>query len=127
MVGGLPDETARAIKWLKSYSPCNVIPDGQTKGNGKLWQTAEGRRHAGTSAKKALQRAFDLKPGAIFYVSDGEPTDATPGHILDSIESWQKNLVKRATINAFAYKADGGLEFMSKLARQNGGEFKNIK
>ncbi len=127
MVGATIGEKEKAAAWLKSYSPCNVLPEGVDKGNGKLWLSGPGHRHAGTGSQKALERAFEMKPGTIVFVSDGEPTDAQPAGILSDVSEWQKTLGARATINAFAYKADSGDDFMEKLAKQNGGEFKNIR
>ncbi len=127
MLGASMGEKEKAIKWLKSYSPCNLIPKGVEKGNGKIWASPEDRRHAGTGSNKALERAFELKPDTIIFVSDGEPTDAQPAQILRDVASHQTKLGRRAVINTFAYKADGEEDFMEKLAKQNGGEFKNIK
>jgi hypothetical protein len=104
-----------------------VLPAGVDKGNGKLWVSGVGNRHAGTSSRMALERAFEMRPGTIVFVSDGEPTDAQPAAILGDVAEWQKKLGKPVTINAFAYKADGGGEFMEKLAKENGGAFKNIQ
>lgn len=127
MVSASMGEKEKAINWLKSYSPCNLIPKGVEKGNGKIWTSPEGRRHAGTGSNKALERAFELKPDTIIFVSDGEPTDAKPPQILKDVAEQQGKLGRKAVINTFAYKADGGEDFMEKLAKQNGGEFKNIK
>lgn len=127
MVGAAMGEKEKATAWLKSYSPCRALPAGVDKGQGRLWQVAEGGRHSGTSSRKALERAFELRPGTIVFVSDGDPTDARPRDIIEDVAEWQKKLGTRATINAFAYKADEGQDFMEKLATGNGGTFKNIK
>jgi hypothetical protein len=122
-----PGDKNRAIEWLKSYSPCHCLPSGTTKGNGKIWQSGKGKRHAGTSSEKALERAFQLKPDTILFVSDGEPTDAKPNEILKRVESWQRQQQKKVVINTIAYHADSGEDFMESLAKQNGGQFKNIR
>ncbi len=122
-----PGDKNRAIEWLKSYSPCHCLPSGVTKGNGKIWQSGKGKRHSGTSSEKALERAFELKPDTILFVSDGEPTDAKPNEILKHVESWQRQQQKKVIINTIAYHADSGEDFMENLAKQNGGQFKNIR
>jgi hypothetical protein len=119
-------EKEKAIKWLKSYSPCLLIPQGQDKGDGVLWVSKEGKRHNGTSSKLALQKAFELVPDTIVFVSDGEPTDDQRDKILWRVKELQESRPKKAVINAFAYKADSGQFFMEKLATDNGGRFTDV-
>ncbi|MCB1063006.1 MAG: VWA domain-containing protein [Verrucomicrobiae bacterium] len=118
---------ADAIKWIKSYSPCLVLPRGENVANNNLWQTKEGERHRGTSSGKALEDAFALGPRTIIFVSDGQPTDATETAILKKVTELQDKRPGKVTINAIAYRAGGGLNFMEKLATNNGGKFKSIK
>jgi hypothetical protein len=127
MVSAGVADKERAINWLKSYSPCNALPNGVKKGNTTVWQSEKGKRHMGTGSNAALKRAFELQPALIFFVSDGEPTDARPPAILKNVEEWQKAVPRKVTINAIAYEADAGGDFMSKLAKENGGAFKDIK
>ncbi len=127
MVSAGSADKQRAINWLKSYSPCNALPNGVKGGNRTVWQSEKGKRHMGTGSNGALKRAFELKPALIFFVSDGEPTDARPPAILKNVDEWQKAMPRKVTINAIAYEADAGGDFMSKLAKDNGGAFKDIK
>ncbi len=120
-------EKEKAIKWLKSYSPCLFIPAGQDKGDGSYWVSKEGKRHNGTSSKLALQKAFEQAPDTIVFVSDGEPTDDQRDKILWNVRELQEVRPKKAVINAFAYKADSGQFFMEKLAKDNGGRFNDVR
>ena len=139
VTAGIP-EKARAITWLKNYSPVKALPKGVKSGTHDIWISPSGKRHMGTRSDLALEEAFKLNPGLIFFVSDGEPTGVPttakgaakkaanlPQEILAQVAKWQSELPKKVTINAIAYEADGGEDFMRKLAKDNGGEFKNIK
>jgi hypothetical protein len=137
VTAGIP-EKQRSINWLKSYSPCKALPKGVKTGNHEIWTSPGGKRHMGTRSDIALEEAFKLNPGIIFFVSDGEPS-APPGKgggkknddvekaILAQVAKAQSEAPKKVIINAIAYEADSGQDFMRKLAERNGGEFKNIK
>lgn len=117
-----------AIRFLKSYSPCRVIPKGdETITREKFYELDREGRHQGTSSKKALTAAFALKPTSIIFVSDGQPTDSSTASILETVQTLQKQLARKAVINTIAYKADSGAIFLQQLAEQNGGNFKIIE
>lgn len=120
------NEKRRICDWLKTYSPILVLPPGQKSGTFDVWASGKGARHGGTSSNTALEAAFLLSPGMIFFVSDGEPTDVPTYQILKNVEEWQAKASRKVIINAIAYRADAGEDFMRKLAESNGGEFKNI-
>ena len=40
----------------------------------------------GTASRGALNAAFELQPEAIYFLSDGEPTDETPDQIVPDRE-----------------------------------------
>lgn len=116
LVPASKDEKQRAIFWLRKQSPVG-------------WDKAdeeEKKRHQGTRADRGLEAAFKLKPDTIFFVSDGEPTGASPAQVLKSVEKWQKGLPKPVAINSVAYLADSGQNFMKELATQNKGSFREI-
>lgn len=135
VTAGIP-EKQRSINWLKSYSPCKALPRGVKSGTREIWMSPGGKRHMGTRSDIALEEAFKLNAGIIFFVSDGEPssppnkagskTDVVKA-ILAQVAKAQSEAPKKVVINAIAYEADSGQEFMRKLAEGNGGEFKNIK
>jgi len=127
MVGATPMEKEKAVKWLKSYSPCLLLASGQMQGNDAAWVSAKGRRHNQTSSKLALNKAFEQGPDTIVFVSDGEPTDDQRDKVLWSVREHQESRSKRAVINVFAYKADSGQYFMEKLAKDNGGKYSDIR
>lgn len=117
-----------AIRWLKSKSPCHVLPPDTDKvSREQYFQLDKDGRHQGTASKKAITAAFGMRPTSILFVSDGEPQDAPAAGILAAVEEFQKQLPSKAVINTIAYKADSGHGFMKQLAEQNGGSFKNIE
>lgn len=74
-----------------------------------------------TPAMGVLERAFDEDPGVIFFLSDGEPTDARPQAILDQVGQWNAN--GDVVIHAIGLGNHLDEVFMERLASQNGGEF----
>jgi uncharacterized protein YegL len=127
MVGATPMEKEKAVKWLKSYSPCLLLASGQSQGTDAIWVSMKGRRHNQTSSKLALNKAFEQGPDTIVFVSDGEPTDDQRDKVLWSVREHQETRAKRAVVNVFAYKADSGQFFMEKLAKDNGGKYTDIR
>lgn len=82
--------------------------------------------HAGTRASAALEYAFSMTPDAILFVSDGVPTDKLDKVLLQEVVEKQKGMPKPAVINAVAYLAASGQQFMKDLAAQNQGSFREI-
>lgn len=84
----------------------------------------------GTASNDALNTAFALEPEAIYFLSDGEPTDAQPAQIVSSIS--RLNKTRRVSIHTIGVVTDrnggGGLRlFMSPLALQNYGTFQLVE
>jgi hypothetical protein len=80
----------------------------------------------GTSSFAALFAAFALEPEAIYFLSDGEPTDGSPNEIAQTIR--MKNKTRRVSIHTIGVITDNsngaGLTFfMRPLAEQNFGSF----
>ncbi|MDB5384798.1 MAG: hypothetical protein JWM11_444 [Planctomycetaceae bacterium] len=83
----------------------------------------------GTASFAALGAAFDLEPEAIYFLSDGEPTDGSPNEIVHTIRT--KNKTRRCsihTIGVITDKSNGaGLTFFMKpLAEENYGTFRLV-
>ena len=81
-----------------------------------------------TSSFKALRTAFDLQPEAIYFLSDGQPTDGTPVQIIEAMS--YANRVRRIsifTVGVVTDRVKGGGEgltrFMAPLSERNWGEF----
>ena len=119
------DEKANAISWLKSMNPATALKEAKP-GDKAPFKSYKDGRHQGTRADRGLERAFKMKPDAIFFISDGEPTGGTPAVIFKEVEAAQKNLSKPATINAVAFLADSGQKFMKELAEKNQGVFREV-
>jgi hypothetical protein len=111
------EERERAVSWLKKLSPENYV-DPRSDAEEKAF-------HRGTRADRGLAEAFELKPDIIFFVSDGEPTGATPAQILKQVDDAQ-GTGKKTAVNSVAYLADSGQQFMRALAEKNGGTFREV-
>ena len=81
-----------------------------------------------TSSFKALRTAFDLQPEAIYFLSDGQPTDGSPAQIIEAMS--YANRVRRIsifTVGVVTDRVKGGGEgltrFMAPLSERNWGEF----
>lgn len=85
---------------------------------------------AGTASHAALNATFGLEPEAIYFLSDGEPTDGHPNEIVSLISSL--NRTQRVSIHTIGVVTDrhGGVgltQFMQPLAQQNYGTFQLVK
>ena len=128
LVTSILSERNAANSWLKSMSPVPAMKEGNN------FQKYKGGRHSGTRADLGLEAAMKLRPDTIIFVSDGEPTDkkgkssrAYEKEILKKVAAMQKNQPQKVKINAVAYMAGGGLNFMRDLAKQNDGDFREIR
>jgi len=84
----------------------------------------------GTASHAALEAAFRLEPEAIYFLSDGEPTDGPPQQIVSSVT--QQNRTRRISIHTIGVVTDrnggAGLTlFMRPLATQNFGTFQLVQ
>ena len=84
----------------------------------------------GTASNAALNAAFQLDPEAIYFLSDGEPTDGRPDQIISAITTL--NRTRRVSIHTIGVVTDrtggAGLAlFMKPLADQNYGSFQLVK
>jgi hypothetical protein len=128
MVAATLGERNAAGQWLKSMSP---IPGNQ---GGNTFEKYKGGRHSGTRADLALEAAMKLRPEMIIFVSDGEPTDAKgkssrsyEREVLKKVAAMQKNQPRPVQINAVAYMTGAGIGFMRELAKQNDGDFREVR
>jgi hypothetical protein len=112
------EEKERGVNWLKKLTPENSRDPRASD--------EEREFHHGTRADRGLAEAFEMRPEIIFFVSDGEPTGASPTQILKQVEEHQKNADRKTSINAVAYLADSGQKFMRELAEKNGGTFREV-
>ena len=148
LVTGTPENVKNAEQFITEYSVATA-----REGGGKVNFAG----HLGTRMDLAVDRAFDFKPDMIIWVSDGMPTKppgfkgdqkALLEMLLKRIDGRQKPSTNASLIaakapgtriNTFAYKLgdtgkgkgaevlDDAREFMRDLAKQNGGEFKEVK
>jgi hypothetical protein len=87
----------------------------------------------GTRMDLALLAAFEMKPDAIFILSDGAPSIAgwNAPEVLNKVSAWKKQIFlgqKEPKIHVVSYEADGaGNNFMQSLASRHSGKFLRIK
>jgi len=84
----------------------------------------------GTASNAALHAAFNLEPEAIYFLSDGEPTDATPSQIYEAVTAL--NRTRRVSIYTIGVITDRGngsglTQFMQPLAEKNWGTFQLVQ
>jgi len=84
----------------------------------------------GTASSTALKAAFKLEPEAIYFISDGKPTDFQPDMIVNAVT--QLNRIHRISIHSVGLVTGnrGGGElrsFMYPLANRNWGTFRLIE
>ena len=85
---------------------------------------------AGTASSDALLAAFKLDPEAIYFISDGKPTDFPPEQIITAVTLM--NRIRRISIYSVGLVTGnrGGMEltnFMQPLAEQNWGSFRLVQ
>jgi hypothetical protein len=112
---------------VRRWEPKLVRADEETKR--VLTKSIESETASGqTSSYKALQEAFELTPEAIYFLSDGEPTDATPAKILAEIT--RLNRERRISLHTIGIGTGFGApifgEFLRALADGNLGEFRAV-
>lgn len=75
----------------------------------------------GTPIREALERAFAV-PGvtAVFLMTDGQPTDASPSEIIASTRTLNDGTVRLHTIGL---GPDQDADFLRELATANGGQY----
>ena len=84
----------------------------------------------GTASNEALNAAFGLEPEAIYFLSDGEPTDGAPPAIVNAIS--RMNKTRRISIHTIGVvtQRNGGAGltmFMQPLANRNYGTFRLVE
>lgn len=112
---------------VERWQPKLVRADEEMKA--LLTKSIESETGSGnTSSYKALQEAFELDPEAIYFLSDGAPTDATPAKILSEIT--KLNRERRISLHTIGIGTGFGApifgEFMQALSGANLGEFRAV-
>lgn len=84
----------------------------------------------GTASHAALNSAYSLDPEAIYFLSDGEPTDGQPTAIVESIV--ERNRIRRVSIHTIGVVTQRGsgaglTYFMKPLAENNYGTFRLVE
>jgi len=75
-----------------------------------------------TNPSRAIIRALDLAPDAIFLLSDGLFHDSFPA-MIQALNENDKPVV----INTIAFMSDEGAEVLTKIAEQNSGQYVFVK
>lgn len=84
----------------------------------------------GTASFAAIEAAFKLEPEAIYFLSDGRPTDSQPDQIFNTFH--QLNRTRRVSLHTIGVVTDRGnaaelILFMKPLAEQNFGSYRLVE
>lgn len=83
----------------------------------------------GTASFAALEAAFKLEPEAIYFLSDGRPTDSQPDQIYNTL--YALNRTRRVSLYTFGLSSQQNaadlILFMKPLAEQNFGTFRIVE
>ena len=76
----------------------------------------------GTKALSGLRTAFSVQGvDTIFFLSDGQPSDASPDEIIRQVGKMNKN--KKVKLHTIGLGDDKNAQFMKELADDNGGKY----
>lgn len=84
----------------------------------------------GTASFAAIQAAFKLEPEAIYFLSDGKPTDSQPDQIFNTF--YVLNRARRVSLHTIGVLSDRSnaaelILFMKPLAEQNFGSYRFVQ
>ncbi len=84
----------------------------------------------GTVSFAAIEAAFKLEPEAIYFLSDGRPTDSEPDQIFNTF--FALNRTRRVSVHTIGVVTDRGnaadlILFMKPLAEQNFGSYRLVE
>jgi len=122
---GLPDSSAFSIVTFGKSSepwPRGMVPASSDNRNLAVLFVKQLSADGGTPARKALEQAFGYPDAtAIFFLSDGQPTDSNPDRILADVRTW--NAQRRIAISTIGLGGDQNERFLGALAAENGGHY----
>jgi uncharacterized protein YegL len=135
-LGGAKRELIPALQGLPEATSFSIITFGQDSKpwlRGMVPASTENRDLAvvfikqlaadgGTPTHKALEQAFSYPDvGAIFLLSDGQPTDASQDQIVQYVR--QLNAGRGVMVSTVGLGADQDERFLTTLANDNGGRY----
>jgi uncharacterized protein YegL len=135
-LGGAKRELIPALEGLPEGSSFSIITFGNESKPWILGMAAASSKNTGvavafvkqleanggTPARKALQQAFSYPDATIiFFLSDGQPTDASAADILGEVRTL--NAQRHLVVSTVGLGADQDEKFLSTLASENGGHY----
>jgi HEAT repeat protein len=132
-IDSLPDSVAFGIVMFDgsatTWQP-RLVPATRTNKGLASQAVIERGLRGGTVSSAALNAAFELEPEAIYFLSDGEPTDGAPGVLVANFSQFNK--FRRVSIHTIGVvtQLNAGLgltAFMQPLAEQNYGKFRLVE
>jgi len=134
LVRATPQEKEQAIEWFKKLTPSVLRQLKETGKPDMIGDVTDA--HLGSRADLALEEALKMKPAMIMFISDGIPTGlkerGAPG-LIDDVTKWRMKYSSQTSINTVFYKTSNSekgpecKDFMTKLANQNGGQFRPVE
>ena len=132
-IESLPQEVAFDVIFFdaapSTWQPRLVPATADAKQNARRTVIDRAMR-LGTASSAALNAAFSLEPEAIYFLSDGEPTDGVPAEIVSFCT--QFNRTRRVSIHTIGVvtQRNGGIGlklFMEPLSERNYGTFRLVE
>lgn len=104
-------------RWLTA-TPANIA-------SAIHWVQARGADpQSGSGMWDSLRLAFDLKPQAIFLLTDGETAGSDGNATFEEIAAG--NAARAVRIHTVAFASDGDVPTLQRIARENGGTYRRV-
>jgi uncharacterized protein YegL len=124
-IQGLPESSSFVVITFGNKVEPWVLGMTSASGTNKATATAlikDLSASGGTPAKEALDKAFGYADvNVIFFVSDGQPTDAGANDILAHVRSL--NATRQLKVQTVGLGKDQDEQFLRALATENGGQY----
>lgn len=85
------------------------------------------RAHGGTSHRLALERALELKPDVVYFLTDGKHPGLTPSEVKQMERMNQKGTQIHVVEFASGPLESRGSTWLHQLAQQSGGKYRRIQ
>lgn len=121
----LPEDGSFCIVFFDNFStcmnPCKLVP-ATRKNKAEAIKWLQGVHPAGgTSPKVGLEPALQMKPGAVFLMTDGDFIDSPVFEVIARL-----NPDKAVSINTIAFHYRGGEPSLKRIAAENRGDYRYV-
>lgn len=101
-----PENLARLRKWVDSF-----------------------RLYSGTRPMEAMKTALQMRPDAVYFLTDGRLQDDTEDYLKknNKRKDAYDNLVRAAAVQTIGFYSQDGREVLQRIAKDNGGTFRYVR